>query len=308
MKRCPISYELCGNKKYSPIGLRRLASNLDDLNNLPWTSEEQVQEAAARAGKMSIQGVQPKLSAILSIKDRKFVVQDKNGKYILKPQSQVYPSIPENEDLTMKLAKLCGINVPLTGMVYSKDSSLTYFIKRFDRIGKNKKIHVEDFAQLMGKTRDTKYESTMEKIIATIDKYTSFPLIEKKKMFLLTLFNFIIGNEDMHLKNFSLIKSKGKIELSPAYDLLNTSIVLKNPEEIALPLRGKKRKLKKEDLIWYFGNEKLGLNTMIINNVIKQLKKSYKPWESLIQISFLPKDLKDKYLNMIVNRMERLEM
>ncbi len=308
MNRCPISYELCGNNKYSSIGLKKLSSKLTDLNNLPWTGEEQIHEAAARAGKMSIQGVQPKLSAILSIKDSQFVIQDKNGKYILKPQNQLYPSMPENEDLTMKLAKVSGIIVPLTGMVYSKDDSLTYFIKRFDRIGKNKKIHVEDFAQLMGKTRDTKYESSMEQVIITINKYTSFPLIEKKKMFLLTLFNFIIGNEDMHLKNFSLIKSEDKIELSPAYDLLSTSLVLKDPEEIALPLRGKKGKLKKDDLISYFGNKKLGLNTVIIDKVMEQLKKSYKQWKSLIHISFLPKDLKERYLNLIDERMERLEL
>jgi len=306
MNRCPITYEPCEGKKYSPAGLKRLSPKLIDLEDLPWSGEEQVQEAAARAVKMSIQGVQPKLSVILSIKEKQFKLRNKNGKYILKPQNQLYPNIPENEDLTMKLAGLCGITVPLTGMVYSRDGSFTYFIKRFDRAGKSNKIHVEDFAQLSGRTRDTKYDSSMEKLISVIDKFASFPLIEKKKKFLLTLFNFITGNEDMHLKNFSMIKSGDKIELSPAYDLLNTSIVLKDPEEIALPLNGKKNNLTKEDLINYFGNERLGLNTQTTDEVLNRLKKIYSDWISLIHASFLPEKLRKKYIDLVNVRMERL--
>lgn len=114
---------------------------------------------------MSIPGVQPKLSARVSVKHNGFDITDSKGTFIIKPQSDTYREVPENEDLTMKMAKSFGIAVPLTGLVYSKDGSMSYFVKRFDRYGKNKKIHVEDFAQLTGNTRETKYDSSMEKLI-----------------------------------------------------------------------------------------------------------------------------------------------
>ena len=102
---------------------------------------------------MSIQGVQPKLSAKLNVKDKVFDIVDRGGEYILKPQNNFYPELPENESLTMKLAELIGIEVPLSGMIYSSDGKFTYFIRRFDRYGRNKKLSVEDFAQLAGKSR-----------------------------------------------------------------------------------------------------------------------------------------------------------
>src|SRR5208282_995547 len=115
------------------------------------------------------------------------------------------------------------------------------------------KVGVEDFSQLLGHTRDTKYESSMEKLIPVLEKHATFPLLEKIKLFRLVLFNFLVGNEDMHLKNFSLIRDKQRVELSPAYDLINTTIAIHAKEEIALPLRGKKSRLTSTDLIDYYG-------------------------------------------------------
>jgi serine/threonine-protein kinase HipA len=122
------------------------------------------------------------------------------------------------------MATLIGLEVPVHGLVYSKDSSMTYFIKRFDRLGKTKKLAVEDFAQLSGGDRHTKYNISMEKVIAITNELCTFPKIELLKLFKLTLFNFLIGNEDMHLKNFSLITRGNNITLSPSYDLLNSTI------------------------------------------------------------------------------------
>ncbi|MFH0730457.1 MAG: HipA domain-containing protein [Pseudomonadota bacterium] len=158
---------------------------------------------------------------------------DTGGRYILKPQNPQYPLLPENEDLSMHLASAAGITVPLHGLVYSIDGSMTYFIKRFDRVGKNK-LAVEDFSQLLGLTRETKYDASMEKIAHVIETYCSFPAVEKIKLFRQTLVNFLIGNEDMHLKNFSLMTLNGKVALTPAYDILNTTLVLSDArEEIA---------------------------------------------------------------------------
>ncbi len=308
MKICPISYAPVYNNLYSLTGLKLLSSGLSDLKELEYTAEEQRNEAYYRASKMSIQGVQPKLSAVLSIKHEKFEIVDTGGRYILKPQHPHFPQLPENEDLTMRLAKTTGLEVPLHGMIWSKDGSLTYFIKRFDRKGQNDKVPVEDFAQLAGLNRDTKYDYSMEKIVKIINKYCTFPVIEKVKLFKLVLFNFITGNDDMHVKNFSIINIDEKIQLSPCYDLVNTTIEYKKPdEEIALPLKGKKKKLTKKILIDYFGKEKCELTDKVINNVLASIHKAVPEWKELIAISFLSGEMKEKYLDLVNSRLKRIE-
>ena len=231
MNRCPITYQLCGNNLYSKAGLRLLNVRLNDLAIFPFSAKEQRVEASRRMKRMSIQGVQPKLSGVLNIKNQTFDIVDINGRFIIKPQSELYTQLPENEDVTMRMAKLVNIETPLHGLVYSKDNSLSYFIKRFDRLGKNRKLPLEDFAQLAEASRDTKYDYTIEKMIKLLEEYCTFPIIEKYKFFRLVLFCFLTGNEDMHLKNFSLITRKYKVEFSPAYDLLNSTIALDGAEE-----------------------------------------------------------------------------
>lgn len=309
MNICPITYQPCGDKKYSDKGLKLLSRNLTQLKDLPLTQEEQLREAAIRADKMSIQGVQPKLSAKLNIKDEVFDVVDRGGEYILKPQNNFYPEMPENESLTMKMAELIGIEVPLSGMIYSSDGKFTYFIKRFDRYGRNKKLSVEDFAQLAGKSRETKYDYSMEKLVTLIDTFCTFPAIEKVKLFRLTIFNFLVGNEDMHLKNFSLITRDNKVELSPAYDLLNTTIMVpKSQEEIALPLAGKKRNLNAKILVDYFAKERMRLNDTIISQVLNKINLEFGNWENLIKISFLSNDMKEKYIELLKKRRLTLDL
>ena len=303
MNFCPITYQPCGDKKYSDNGLKLLSRNLTQLKDLPLTQEEQLREAAIRADKMSIQGVQPKLSAKLNVKDEVFDIVDRGGEYILKPQNNFYPELPENESLTMKLAELIGVEVPLSGMIYSSDEKFTYFIKRFDRYGRSKKLSLEDFAQLAGKSRETKYDYSMEKLITLIDTFCTFPAIEKVKLFRLSIFNFLIGNEDMHLKNFSLIARDNKVEFSPAYDLLNTTIVVpKSQEEIALPLAGKRRNLSTKILIDYFAKERLKLNQTIISQVFNKINTEWNNWEKLIKISFLSNEMKEKYFELMKKR------
>jgi serine/threonine-protein kinase HipA len=303
MKRCPITYDVISTGRYSERGLRMLARNLKQLAPLPFSAEEQRQEAVRRAGRMSIQGVQPKLSARLNAASGIFEAVDTGGTYILKPQSDMYPELPENEDLTMRLAASAGLEVPLHGMVYAKDRSLTYFIKRFDRAGRKEKLAMEDFAQLQGKSRNTKYDSSMERVAQTVEEFCTFPVVEKAKLFRLTLFNFITGNEDMHLKNFSIIRRDGKVELSPAYDLLNTSIAIENAaEELALPLRGKKRRITAKDLIQYFGQERLGLTERVIHQTVQAFVSAKEQWLNLIEISFLSDKMKAAYTTLLEKR------
>ena len=309
MNLCPITYTPCGENRYSEAGLKLLATGLKTLKDLEYTAEEQRKEAFNRAAKMSIQGVQPKLSAVLSIKDGKFILVDKGGKYILKPQHQIYIQLPENEDLTMKLASEIGLEIPIHGLLWSKDNTLTYFIKRFDRKGQNDKVPVEDFAQLAGLTRDTKYDYSMEKIVKLIDDYCTFPAIEKVKLFKLVIFNYLIGNEDSHLKNFSIITDDNQVKLSPCYDLVNSTIVLKEQdEEIALPLKGKKKHLTRNILVDYFGIERCKLTEKSVEKVLETITLAIPKWKTLIDISFLSKEMKGKYLDLLDVRLSTLKL
>ena len=133
--------------------------------------------------------------------------------------------------------------------------------------------------------------------------------MEKIKFFKRFLFNFLVGNEDMHLKNYSLITQNDKIELSPAYDFLNSSIVLgKNIEESALALKGKKKNFTKNILIDYLGSERLNNNQVVINNTLNELRNAISSWYSLINISFLNQDVKDDYKELLEKRIDILKL
>lgn len=306
MNYCPITYRECGDSDYSREGLRLLDTRLTHLSPLPFTAAEQRREAIRLSGKLSIQGMQPKLSAILSMKEETFEPVEQYGRYILKPQHPDYPQLPENEGITMQMARLTDLEVPLSGLVYSADRSLTYFIRRFDRIGRRKKLAVEDFAQLSGEERSTKYHSSMEKVAGLVEKHCTFPAVEKLRLFQRTLFCWLTGNEDMHLKNFSIIRRDGKITLSPIYDCLNSTAVYRtigrNPkktEELALPLNGKKRNLTKRDFVDYYGFGRLGLSIKVVDSTLEKFSEVISNWLDLIEISFLDETMKNHYREVV---------
>lgn len=309
-KRCPITYAPLNSDEiiYSKKGLALLSRNLTTLEDFPYSQEEQIMQARTIAAKMSIQGVQPKLSASLDIHNHTFKITDRGGTFIIKPQNYMWPHLPENEDLTMRLARTIGLNVPLHGLLRCKDGSWSYFIRRFDRPNLKSplksKLPVEDFAQLSGATRHTKYDSTMEKIVKIIDQFCTFPALEKEKLFKLTVFNYLVGNEDMHLKNYSLITIDGQTSLSPCYDLLNTTIAMgkQASEEIALPLNGKKNKLNKSDFLDYFALNRLGINSNIATMILNDFRKELDNWNTLIANSFLPQNFISEYQNLLRHR------
>jgi len=308
MNKCPITYQEC-EKRFSQSGLNLLSKKLDHLKDIPFTAEALRREAITRSSKMSVQGVQSKLSAVLNIKKSVFEIVDTAGRYILKPQSHLHRELPENEDLSMHLAKEIGIEVPVHGLVYASDGSPIYFIKRFDRKANNTKYHVEDFAQLAGETRDTKYNYSMEKLVPIIENHCTVPVIEKAELFKRTIFNFLIGNEDMHLKNFSLIIRGELIKLAPAYDFLNTTIALENPkEELALPLKGKKSGITKNILLEYWAKDRLRLEQKAITSIMDSIEKKLVNWNRWISSSFLSNEMKKSYTTIIIDRAERLNI
>ncbi len=307
MNRCPITYEpLPEGTSYSERGLKLLNRNLESLAPLEYSVEQQRAEAIERAGKMSIQGLQLKLSVVLRIAEGRFEVVDRGGRYILKPQSSDFAELPENEDVTMRMAAAAGIETPMHGLVRAIDGSLAYFIRRFDR-DVRERLSVEDFAQLSGVGRDTKYDSSMEKVAGVVDQFCTFPAIERVRLFERTLFSYLAGNEDMHLKNFSLITRGGKVELAPAYDFLNTTIELKAAkEEMALPIRGKKSRLTRNDVVDYFGRERLQINERVLNEILARFAKAIPLWRELLERSFLSAEAKLKYTIVLGERVKRM--
>ncbi len=193
--------------------------------------------------------------------------------------------------------------VLLEGLLYTKDGDFCYFIKRFDRKGRGKKRPVEDFAQLTGRSRETKYDASMEQVAGVVDRFCTFPAVERVNLFRRTLVAYLTGNEDMHLKNFSLITRQDIVSLSPAYDLLNTTIALPNPmEELALPLRGKKSKLNRGDLIDYYGRERLKLPPRAIDRVLADLATALPRWYDLLDRSFLSPAMRTAYRDVLQSR------
>jgi serine/threonine-protein kinase HipA len=302
MNRCPITLDPCQEDSYSSRGLKLLSPRLAVLNDFPYTRAEQLEQAAQHASKMSIQGVQPKLSVKLNVPRGVFEIVNSGGTFIIKPPHAIYPEVVENEDLSMRLARACGIAVPLSGMIYAKDKSRSYFIKRFDRAARSRRVAVEDFAQLSEQTRDTKYDSSMEKVATVIETFCTFPAVEKVRLFRLTLFSFLIGNEDMHLKNFSLITHDGKTELSPAYDLINTTIILKTTDELALPLVGKKSGLKRQHFLDYFAVDRLSIPKTIAERELTHFANSFTRLKELVELSFLSERLKAEYWALVQKR------
>ncbi len=129
------------------------------------------------------------------------------------------------------------------------------------------------------------------------------------KLFERTLFSFLTGNEDMHLKNFSLITRRERIDLAPAYDLVNSTIALKNPrEEMALPLRGKRSKLTRNDLFNYFATERLQINERVLTEMIGRFRLVFPLWNDLLGASFLSPEKKKAYANVLAERRARLRL
>ncbi len=264
---------------------------------------------------VSLTGVQAKLSLHLtsgsSKKDSRFTLVGLWGNFILKPPTHEYPFMPEAEDCTMHLAELFKIPVVPHSLIRLASGELSYITRRIDRNQKSgEAIHMEDFCQLSGKLTEHKYRSSMESIANIIKKQSSNALFDLISLFEITLFSFLTGNGDMHLKNFSIMHNiNGLISLTPAYDLLSTRLFItekEDNEELALTLNGKKRKFNRKDFILF--GKSCGMSDKQIENSFKKFRKAILKAEQLIQISFLPKNMQDSYCKLLQVRAERLSI
>lgn len=256
----------------------------------------------------SLTGVQPKLSLNLNKYDdtNRLTIVGLWGDYIFKPQTNDYPQLPENEDLTMRLAEVAKINVVPHSLIRLADGELGYITKRIDRTNEGQKIDMEDMCQLTLHPTEYKYKSSYEQIAKTIGQFCDTPKLAIVNYMQLLLFCFVTGNNDMHLKNFSLYRPFDSYQLAPAYDLLNVAIVnQKDKEELALTLSGRKTKLKLVDFIKFAAT--IGLEEKVVLRLIANMNKALPKWKTLIQTSFLTEELKQEYENTIESRLKRLQ-
>lgn len=244
---CHSSLQRIDSEGYAPASRRRLAGgNKKFPHRLSFAKTEVILFRAEHIEHMSISGVQDKISLKLD-RGGKLRPVEKDGEYILKPiPSTPLPEfqldVPANEHLTMQIAvQLFGITVPPNACVELSDDEPAYLVKRFDRHADGRKIAQEDFCQLSNRSPDTgrnyKYEGSYEELGALLKKYCAAYTTEVEKLFRLICFNYVFSNGDAHLKNFSLAQTiHGDYLLSPAYDLLCTSMHLPNESRMALDL------------------------------------------------------------------------
>jgi len=275
----------------------------------------QLEELAEKIVKshITVPGVQEKLSLHLEEAEDaagKLTLVGLWGDHILKPPVRTYPEMPEVEDLTMHLASLWNIETVPHCLIRLLSGELAYITRRIDRDGDRKIYHMEDMCQLTDRLTEQKYHSSMEKIGKAISRFSSHPLFDIITFFDTTLFCFITGNADMHLKNFSLYyRNTELVQLSPAYDLVSTRLLIPvkdDPEELALTLNGKKSKLKRHDFDVFA--ESLGLSEKQTANAYTRASSSLSSTLSFIENSFVSDEKKGLLKDLINERVERLRL
>ena len=255
----------------------------------------------------SLTGVQPKLSLNLHKHEgrNRLTIVGLWGDFIFKPQTDAYPELPENEDLTMHMAEAARIKVVPHSLIRLADGSLGYITRRIDRTKKGEKIDMEDMCQLTLHPTEYKYKSSCEQIAKAIAAYSSTPRLDLVNFMQVLLFSFVTGNNDMHLKNFSLYRPKALYQLSPAYDLLNVAIANpKDKEEMALSINGKKARIQLADFLK--SSDTMGIEQRVTLGLINGLRNAMPAWIDLINDSFLSDDMKQNYLDLISRRMDVL--
>lgn len=261
--------------------------------------EDMSQKAQKLTGKLSISGVQPKLSMKFDKKRNSLVPAAEGGEYILKPQVNAFLNIPENEQCCMDIAAEFKIDVPPHCLLPLKDGSLAYIVKRFDRES-GVKIHQEDFSQIL-ETVD-KYKGSVEQVGRKLKEISTAPGYDVQLFFERVIFNFIVGNGDAHLKNYSIsYKDRETVRLAPAYDIVCSKLVIPDEADSALTINGKNNKLKREDLDRFA--EYLNIPPRIR---YEKFEKSLNLMETVIRGSKIKNESQKKFFGIIKERLSRL--
>lgn len=310
MCRCLYCYRPLekGEKDFHP-GCARKFFGTEKVPVLDYTCKD-LEQLALQIIKdqTSLTGVQPKLSLHLNEHEgsQRLTIVGLWGNFICKPQTMQFKYMPETEDLTMHLAEVAKIDVVPHTLMRMADGTLCYLTKRIDRDAKGEKMAMEDMCQLTERQTEYKYKSSYERIAKAIAQYSSMPKMDVTNFFETVLFSWITGNNDMHLKNFSLYEPQdGTIRLTPAYDLLNAAILNpKDDEELALTLNGRKKRLKRTDFV--AAGETMGIDPKTVDRLIGKYVRLYPRMSEFIGQSFLDEELKNRYNEMLRERISRL--
>lgn len=280
---------------------------------LEYTNDEML-ELAERViqSQIAVTGVQPKLSLGLDHRNKK-AIQNKLtimgvwGQYILKPPTSLFPELPELEDITMHLAEIAGLaTVPHT-LIRLASGELAYLTKRVDRYGKQK-FAMEDMCQLTGRLTEAKYRGSYEQIGKALVEHSANPGLDIINFFEVVVFSFLTGNNDMHLKNFSILQGQsGKHVLSPAYDLVAAALVVEgDDEELALTLDGRKKKLTRAN----FDNamQHFNLDQRSFDNIFTRFRTALPKWHTFLDSSFLSESLKVSYHAMLDAKAAQIQL
>lgn len=325
INNCPSTL-MEGFKTYSPKAVKSLWDgkkvnhildfNIDDLRTVP-----DITEAMHR---ISVSGVQEKFPAIIENGKIRIAQNQERSTYILKPAPwdqtlQSRKQIPANEHLTMQIAaQVYGILTAANGLCFTQNGQPVYVTKRFDIMPDGTKVPMEDFATLIGKGesqngKQFKYSGCYEDIAVAIRSNVAAWMVDMERFFELVLFNYIYGNDDDHLKNFSLIKQGHDYRLAPAYDLLNTSLHI-DGDDFGLD-GGLSANIEKSDVMERTGHpcrldfERFGEWIGLLKPRIKRILDKYMriPDETvrLVNSSFLNDKMKRYYLRIINERTSR---
>ena len=276
-----------------------------DVSQINELAEENV------AQRIIVTGVQPKLSMGFTktgTEERLTIVGALNGRYILKPPYTEYPQMPELEALCMLLTQACGIETVPFQLLPLKGGELAYITKRIDRNAQGEKFAMEDSCQFNERLTEHKYRGSYEQIAKGIIAFSKNPIKDVVHFYEQVIVSFLIGNNDMHLKNFSLIaKESNAYELTPAYDMIAAQLLFpEDIEDLALNINGKKRNLKQDDF-----NEamlKAHIPEKAIENLWKRIEKGIESWSTLIENSFLAKERKRNFKELINNKTTQLKI
>ena len=312
MCRCLFCYQELeeGQRDFHPACAKKFFGKTE-VPILPY-SRSDINDLAREAvlSRTAVTGVQSKLSMDVNKggKDEpdRLTIVGLWGRYILKPKSEDFPWLPEVEDLTMHLASIAKIKVVPHTLIRFSDGELTYLTKRIDRDNRGKKLLMEDMCQISERLTADKYKSSYENIAKMIRKFSSAPMLDLVNFWEVVMFSWITGNSDMHLKNFSLIsKEAGNYVLSQAYDLINVHLIFpEDTEELALTLDGRKKKIGRNNFVQAM--ESSGLESKVVENIIKKFINAAPKWYDFIDTSFLSQELKEKYKAEIASNLAKL--
>jgi serine/threonine-protein kinase HipA len=309
-KRCLYCYESLPNGDFHPACSRKFFGT-PEPPEFPYALNE-MHELANQVvrSSVSVTGVQAKLSLDIETfrdtrKKKRLTIVGMWGRYVLKPPTENYPSLPEIEDLTMHIAALLKIRTVPHTLIRIKSGELAYITRRVDRVN-GEKLHMEDMCQLTERLTEDKYKGSMEQIGRILKRFSDNRGFDLVEFFRLAVVSFLIGNADMHLKNFSLLQaSDGSVALSPAYDLVATKLVLaEDMEETALSINGKKRNLRESDFRTF--SRSLGISDVVYKNTLGELAGLLPQASAFLNKGFLDESMRDSYRTLLEERSVRL--